>query len=121
MKKLDQKDLLLSPKVVTDLTGSNNSTDGNNNGDNPNGTHPCATGQVCLTGVETCNCSRFCNETLSQNELCCEVSKNIESKCCVNPPFSVEICELSEVEACPETDECPETQICPTTTDTNNA
>lgn len=110
MKKLDQKDLLLSPKVVTDLTGSNSSI-GKNDGEAPD-----ATGQVCLTGVNTCQCSKICNETLSENELCCEVSENIESKCCINPPFSVDICELSEVDVCPETEECPETQICPTTT-----
>lgn len=115
MKKLDQKDLLLSPTVVTDLTGSNNSTDGNNNGDNPNATHECATGPVCLTAVDTCQCTNTCNETLSENELCCEVSENIESKCCVNPTFSVDICELSKVGTCPVTYDCPETQMCPTT------
>lgn len=121
MKKLDQKDLMLSPKVVTDLTGSNSSTNGKNDGDNPNATNVCATGQVCITAVDTCLCTKICHETLSENELCCEVSENIESKCCVNPTYSVDICELSEVEVCPQTEECPETQICPTTTDANNA
>ena len=93
MKKIEQKDLLLSPKVVTDLTGSNSSI-GKNDGDNTNATHECVTGPVCLTAVDTCQCTKTCNETLSENELCCEVSENIESKCCVNPTFSVDICEL---------------------------
>lgn len=114
MKKLDQKDLMLSPKVVTDLTGSSSSTNGKNDGDNPNATYLCPTGHVCISGENTCDCSMFCNVTLSLNDVCCEVSKNDDSKCCVNPPFSVDVCELSEV-ACPETEECPETQICPTT------
>ncbi len=113
-EKIDQKDLLLSPKVVTDLTGGNNSTNEKNDGDNPNASHVCSTVQACQTEADTCQCTRACVETISANELCCEVSENIESKCCVNPTFSVLICELSEVEMCPVTNECPETQICET-------
>lgn len=121
MKKIDQKDLLLSPKVVTDLTGSNNSINGNNDGDNPNASNLCATGQVCVTDVDACQRTKACIETQTDDVLCCEVSENIESKCCVSPPISVNDCELSEVEICPISEECPESYICPITTGKNNA
>lgn len=114
MKKLDQKDLLLSPKVVTDLTGGNNSTNEKNDGDNPNASHVCSTVQACQTEADTCQCTRACVETFSANELCCEVSENIESKCCINPPVSVENCEVSKEIVCPITSDCPETQVCVT-------
>lgn len=112
MKRLDKKDLLLSPKVVSDLTGGNNTT---TNKKNEDGNPDAATGKICVSAVDTCFCTNVCNETLSENELCCQESEKIESKCCVNPPYSVDICELSEVELCPETQQCPETQVCPTT------
>ena len=120
MTKLDQKDLLLSPKVVTDLTGSN-STNGKNDGDNPNASNVCATGHICITDVDACQHTKVCIETVTADVYCCDVSENIESKCCVNPTFSVNICELSEVDMCPETEECPDTQLCPDPNDTNNA
>lgn len=98
----------------SDLTGSNNSTNEKNDGDNPNASHVCTIGQDCPSVMDTCQCTHLCNETLSANELCCEVSENIETKCCINPPVSVENCEVSKEIVCPITSDCPETQVCVT-------
>lgn len=144
MKKLKQRDLLLSPKVVTDLTGSGEGsrdmTDqcpptfpncytsalpggcvtGNNQclseDDNPCASDDNCTGDPCLlTGDNTCLCTRVCPETQSDNDQCCEASEGIDTKCCITPPVSIEICQESEVEICPISNECPDSQICPRT------
>lgn len=141
MKKLKPKDLMLSPRVVTDLTGNGNSDrdvsnhcpvtfpdcntsaqpGGCNTGndqclsevENPCASDDNCTGETCLlTGDNTCNCTVVCPETQSDNELCCEPSDDINTKCCITPPVSIEICQESEVEMCPETKECPESVYC---------
>lgn len=135
MKKLEQKDFLLSPKVVTDLTGSGT--------DNPNGTKAtktctetavdctgasddgtcltleeegCATDNCatngCLTIKDTCVCTKLCNETHSQDVQCCKPTEQIDTRCCITPPVSANICEESDVNFCPISSECEDTDVC---------
>ncbi len=133
MKKLDQKDLLLSPKVVTDLTGGN-FVDGNEDTKqchetvtchNPsdNGqcltleeegclTKKCATNE-CLTVKETCLCTKLCQESHSQDNQCCQPTEQIQTRCCISPPISAIECELSDAAYCPISEQCEETEVCP--------
>lgn len=141
MKKLEQKDLLLSPKVVTDLTGGSSN-------DGEKGTHTCNqtlagcnepsdNGQCltleeegclskncatkeCLTVKETCLCTKLCNETHSQDVQCCKPTEQVESRCCITPPISANICELSDEAFCPISDPCDETEVCVDTDVTND-
>lgn len=141
MKKLDKKDLLLSPKVVTNLTGSQNggrevsdhcpptfpdcntSADpggcfsGNNQclseADNPCASDKNCTGDLCLlTGDNTCLCTNVCPETQSDNDQCCEASGNIDTKCCITHPLSIDICQESKGEICQQSNGCEDSQIC---------
>ena len=137
MKKLDQKDLLLSPKVVTDLTGSGtddpNATKDTNTctetavdctGASDDGTcltleeEGCATKKCatkeCLTIVETCICTKLCNETHSQDVQCCKPTEQIDSRCCITPPVSANYCEESDIIFCPVSNVCEETEVCVT-------
>jgi len=136
MKKLEQKDFLLSPKVVTDLTGSGESsgvvsdkcpetypncyTSALPGGcqskklqclsedDNPCASEDNCTGEPCLlTGDNTCLCTKVCPKTQSDNNICCEASEDTITKCCITPPISVDNC--IETSDCQETDDCPET------------
>lgn len=141
MKKLDQKDLLLSPKVVTDLSDGS-SSDGEKathtcpqtlvtcNEPSNNGqcltleeegclTKKCAT-KDCLTVKETCVCTKLCQETHSQDVQCCTPTEQVETRCCLTPPISAIECELSDEAFCPVSDTCEETEVCPTPDITNN-
>ena len=140
MKKIDLKDLQLSSKVVTDLTGS---AGGNGYTDECTGTetcnqsiadacnsnndqclsevdNPCATevdgctGEACLqTLQETCHCTELCGLTRSQDVQCCELTNEINTQCCLNPPESVNIClETQGGLQCPRTLQCEETEGC---------
>lgn len=118
MKKLDKKDLLLSPKVVTNLTGSQNG--GREVSDHCPPTFPdCntsadpGTGDLCLlTGDNTCLCTNVCPETQSDNDQCCEASGNIDTKCCITHPLSIDICQESKGEICQQSNGCEDSQIC---------
>ncbi len=141
MKRLDKKDLLLSPKVVSDLTGGS-SSDGENGShtcgetlagcDTPskNGqcltleeegclTKKCAT-KECLTVKETCICTTLCNDTFSNDVQCCKPTEQIKTRCCITPPVSVIECELSDEAYCPISDVCEETEVCENPNLTNN-
>ena len=131
MKKLDQKDLLLSPKVVTDLTGGGSGGNPRNPTDNcPTNActendqclseidNPCASDENCTAGIcllttkETCACSDLCPETQSDNNICCAASEENLTKCCITPPVSINVCVLTEDYNCKYTDNCQETEGC---------
>lgn len=142
MKRLDKKDLLLSPKVVSDLTGGSAETNyvvsdlcpktfpdcktsATPGGCNSNKVqclseeeNACASNENCtgdeclLTGNDTCLCTEACPETQSDNDICCEASDDIDTKCCINPTFSVQVCQETQDTNCAETDLCAQTEGC---------
>lgn len=132
MKTLNQDDLQISPKKVTDLTGG-----GENNpldvSDNCPDTYTCQTQcEACFTQddqcdsqgdkgcdsdgcqetyLETCEESCDCGNTLSQGVQCCV--QTLEGKgLCVKPKISVELCMETEGVDCFDTLYCPNTEGC---------
>ena len=141
MKKLNLKDLQLSPKVVTYLSGSSagksDYTDGCTGTDTCNQSvadgcisnndqclseadNPCATevggctGEACLkTLKETCLCTNLCALTRSQDVKCCQLTNDVNTQCCLTPPESKEVCpETEDGFHCALTDICLETANC---------
>lgn len=144
MKKIYLKDLQLSPKVVTDLTGSgsgakdytvpNVCTDTETCNQSVADTcktednqclsevdNPCATDADCNNETKTCNCGTdTCTGTLSAGEQCCYATKANASQCCISPPASHHIClETDEgiciTKVCNETTDCNQSMACPIT------
>lgn len=118
MKKIYLKDLQLSPKVVTDLTGSMSTDD------------VCTVGNIgtcdtqeddCNDETRTCDCGTdTCAGTLSAGEQCCYATKANASQCCISPPESHHIClETDEgiciTKVCNETTDCNQSMPCPVT------
>ena len=132
MKKLNLKDLQLSPKVVTDLTGSPNVS-----GECTKGNYgTCDTGAECITYnagtcdtheedchdvTVSCNCATAdCPYTQSGGVLCCYASAANASQCCISPPVSNDVClQTIEDTLCAESDNCQGTDNCPIIDETN--
>ena len=117
MKKPDLKDLQLSPKMVTDLTGSLTSGKDYTDGDNPAPeTGPecntyyvgtCDTHEVdCHDETATCDCgTNDCAETHTGDIQCCYATNANQTQCCIDPPTEV-VCQETICSICLESLDC---------------
>ena len=110
MKKIDFKDLQLSSKVVTDLTGSLQPND------------VCTAGNIgtcdtqeddCNDETDSCDCGTDnCAGTQSGGEQCCYATIANASQCCITPPASHDVCLETIEDLCNQTTACNQTDYC---------